>query len=107
MARILGEAAGGCLAREVLQEQLIMGWPGLGKEVQDICKEMGLPDATENYVNITKEAVKEAISISHLMYLKTEIKEKKVEAMARKDLRNRRDYTQYGVEECRMAFQLE
>ena len=68
---------------------------------------MGLPNATAGNVNITKEAVKEAISINHLMYLKTEMKGKKVEAMARTDMRNRRDYTQYGVEECRTAFRLE
>ena len=58
-------------------------------------------------MNINKEAVKEAISINHLMYLKTEMKGKKVEAMAIIDMRNRRDYTQYGVEECRTAFRLE
>ena len=86
-----------CLAREVLQEQLRMGWPGLGKEVQCICKEIELPDATYDNVNITKEAVKEAISIHPLVYLKTEMKGKKVEAMSRTDMRKRREYEyEYG-----------
>ena len=65
-----------CLAREVLQEQMRMGWPGLGKEVQDICKEIGLPDATDGKVNMAKEDVKEAITIHHLMYIKKEMKGK-------------------------------
>ena len=53
---------------------------------------MGLPNATDDNVNITKEAVKEAISIHHLRYLKTEINGKMFEAMARTDMRNIRDY---------------
>ena len=36
----------GCLAREVLQEQVRMGWPGLGSEVQAICQAIGIQDAT-------------------------------------------------------------
>ena len=35
------------------------------------------------------------------------MKGKKVEAMAQTDMRRRRDYTLYGVEDCRMAFRLE
>ena len=84
-----------------------MGWPGLGKELQDICKEIGLPDATDVKVNMAKEDVKEAIAVHHLMHIKKEMKGKKLEAMSRTDMRQRRDYTQYGVEECRMAFRLE
>ena len=51
-----------------------MGWPGLGKEVQDICKEMGLPGATDVKVNMAKEDVKEAITVHHLMNIKKEMK---------------------------------
>ena len=36
-----------CLAREVLEEQVRMGWPGLAQEVQEICKEIGLPDVPD------------------------------------------------------------
>jgi hypothetical protein len=48
----------GCLAQEVLEEQLGMGWPGLGQEVKEICLNVGLPDATNPKVTIDKEAVK-------------------------------------------------
>ena len=84
-----------------------MGWLGLVMEVQAICKEIGLPDATDNEENIAKDAVKEAIALHHLTYLKSEMKGKKLEAMAQTDMRRRRDYTLYGVEDCRMAFRLE
>ena len=75
-------------------------------KVQAICKEIGLPDATDNEENITNDAVKEAIALHHLTYFMTEIKGKKYKAMARTDMRRRRDYTLYGVEDCRMAFRL-
>ena len=52
------------LAREVLQEQLSMGFPGVGQEVTQICSEIGLPDASRQDVN--KEDVKEAIKTNHL-----------------------------------------
>ena len=95
------------MAQEVLQEQARMGWPGLGKEVQEICKEIGLLDATSQTVDIDKEAVKEAIQLHHLQHLKKEMKGKKLEVMARTDMRYRRDYTKFNIEDCRMAFRLE
>ena len=58
----------GGLAREVLEEQLAMGFPGLGQEVSSICRNIGLPDACR--LDVTKEEVKEAIRLDHLMMLK-------------------------------------
>ena len=40
------------------------------REGKAICKEIGLPDATDNEKNIAKDAVKEAITLHHLTYLK-------------------------------------
>ena len=96
-----------CLAKEVLKEQVRMEWPGLGQEVMDICREIGLPDATKEEIVIQKEEVKEAIRMNHLKYLKDEMKGKKLENMVKTDMRRRREYTKYSVEECRMAFRLE
>ena len=39
-----------------------MGFPGLGQEVKEHCRELGLPDATTE--EIEKEEVKEAIQLS-------------------------------------------
>ena len=38
------------LCREVLQVQVAMGWPGLTREVKEICRKVGLPDATQKYL---------------------------------------------------------
>ena len=38
------------LCREILEVQLAMGWPGLTREVQEICKTVGLRDVTEKYL---------------------------------------------------------
>ena len=65
----------GGLAREVLEEQLAMGFPGPGKEVSSICEEVGLPDACR--MDLSKEEVKEAIRLNHLVKLKAELSEKK------------------------------
>ena len=96
-----------CLARQVLQEQVRMGWPGLGREVRDICHKIGLPDASNEEVNIEKEAVKEAIKLDHLKYLKENMQGEKLRVMSQTDLRERRSYTKSSVEVARMAFRLE
>ena len=96
-----------CLARQVLKEQVRMGWPGLGREVRDICQKIGLPDATNEEVQLEKEDVKEAIKIDHLQYLKENMKGEKLRVMSQTDMRERRFYTKYSVEEARMAFRLE
>ena len=47
------------LYREVLEVQLAMGWPGLTREVQEICKTVGLRNVTKKY--LTREEVIEYI----------------------------------------------
>ena len=84
-----------------------MEWPGLGQEVKEICKEIGLLGATNESVDIDKEDVKDAILLHHLQFLKTEMRGKKLEAMSRTDMRNRREYTKFNIENCCMAFRLE
>ena len=101
------EQEDGCLAKEVLKEQVRMEWPGLVQEVKAICKDIGLPDATSERVSMDKEAVKDAILIHHLQFLKTEMRGKKLVVMAMSDMRSRREYTKFNVEDCRMAFRLE
>ena len=47
------------------------GWPGITKEVQDICRDIGLPDATLKY--ISRKEIKEAMCYHHLGILKKEM----------------------------------
>ena len=62
------------LAREVLEEQLAMGCPGLGQEVSAICKEVGLPDACRTEVEASR--VKENIRLDHLNFLNAKLARK-------------------------------
>ena len=84
-----------------------MDWPGLAREVQQICQLTGLPDATDKNTILDKASVEEAIKVSHLQYLKDNMKGKKLVAMKMTDMRERRQYTKLRLYECRIAFQLE
>ena len=95
----------GGLAKEVLNEQIDMSWPGLAKEVRGICKEIHLPDASIK--DVDKEEIKKAIKYDHLKSLKQELKGDKLKEMANSDVSTRREYTSWGLLECRMAYRLE
>ena len=51
------------LSRQVYEESRVKGWPGLGKEVSEICQVVGLPDI--NNVMVPKSVVKKAIWEHH------------------------------------------
>ena len=95
----------GGLAREVLQEQVQMGWPGLAQEVQQICQEIKLPDASKK--DISKEDIQKAIKYDHLKALKFQLTGRKLKEMANSDVSERREYTSWSLLECRMAYRLE
>jgi hypothetical protein len=61
-------------ARELLVEELSMGWGGITQEVQNICKEMGLKDATQQY--LYRDEIKEAINLHNLTIIKKEMEGK-------------------------------
>ena len=84
-----------------------MGWPGLASEVQEICRQTGLPDVTVKNIILDKASVKDAIKIHHLNFLKDNMSGQKLERMKMTDMRERRPYTKFSNNECRMAFRLE
>ena len=59
------------LLRKVYEESRTRGWPGLGEEVTDICKEIGIPDVNREAVN--KSVIKEAIWKHHYADIKKEL----------------------------------
>ena len=95
----------GGLAREVLEEQLEMDWPGLASEVRDICKEIMIPDASRR--DLEKETIQKAIIYDQLKSLKKELTGDKLKDMANSDVSKSREYTCCSVQEYRMAFRLE
>ena len=96
----------GGLAREVLEEQMAMGFPGLGQEVRQICQEVGLPDATR--VDIQASEVKKMMKLDDLKQMKCDMVGKgKLEDLMKCDTREAQEYVSWTVEECRMAYRLQ
>ena len=94
------------LAKEMLEQQLESDWPGLGREVTAICREVGLPDLCKEEVK-TKE-IQEAVYYHHLKELKKEIHRfKKLDNIKNEDFRGTQSYMKHhSMEFCRMAFRL-
>ena len=57
-------------AKEILKEQMAMGWEGLTKEVLKYCDEVRHPNPCTEYLN--RKEVSEALLFSHLKILKEE-----------------------------------
>ena len=94
------------LSRQVYEESLIRGWPGLGKEVSGICLEIGIPDV--NKVVVTKEDIREAIWNHHYRDMKIELeKSKKLGDIKHEDFSEVQNYFKVkSVETTRMAFKV-
>ena len=105
LAQAIRQQEEGVMAREVLKEQITMGWPGLAQEVAQICKDILLPDAAR--YDISKEDIKQAVRYDHLKSLKLQLKGRKLQEMANSDVSRRQEYTSWSLMECRMAYRLE
>ena len=66
------EQEDGVLARQILDQQLEMKWPGLSQEVAALCQEVGLANICQEPMD--KKTIKEAIFYNHLKELKIEMK---------------------------------
>ena len=88
-----------CLARQVLEEQVRQRWPGLAREVKEICRHVGLPDATDQKTILDKEAIKDTIKVHHLQTLKENMTGQKIQFMKQTDMRQRRPHTKLRVDE--------
>ena len=59
------------LAKQVCGEADARGWPGLQKEVKEICSQIGIQDMNKH--DVSKDKIKEAIYYSHYKSMKEEI----------------------------------
>ena len=98
--------AEGTLAKMVMEEQLLMGWPGLCQEVSRICDTIGLPDVCLE--DVDKTEIKEAIFWHHYAVMKEEMEPlKKLQQIVKEDLRKPQDFLSTGnLDQCRMAMRL-
>ena len=98
--------AEGTLAKLVMEEQLLMGWPGLCQEVSTICNTISLPEICQE--DVDKSEVREAVIWHHYKVLKEEMEPlKKLQELVKEDLRKPQDFLSSGnLDQCRMAMRL-
>ena len=71
--RGLNESA---LARQIWKEQREQNWPGLSKEVSQICEELGIPDVNESAMVDNKKSVRRMVKSACRSKNDIELKEK-------------------------------
>ena len=105
LIRIKGQDSSS-LSKQVYEESLVKGWPGLGEEVAVICKEIGIADINKEVV--TKEALSDAIHNHHYCDIKKELeKSKKLKDIKHEDFSKVQEY--FGAKSvgtARMAFKV-
>ena len=94
------------LAKEILDEQVAMGWPGLTKEVEEICEEIGVKNASKEI--ISKEELEEAIFYADYNEMKKDMeKYSKLKEVMKQDLRYEQDYMhEKAADKARLAFRI-
>ena len=94
------------LSRQVFEESHARGWPGLGEEVSQICREIGIPDVNDVCVN--KEEIKTAIWNHHYADMKKELNNsKKLMDIRDEDFSEVQEYfKQKSVGNTRLAFRV-
>ena len=94
------------LSRKILEEQWTNQWPGLSREVAEICDNLDIPNINENSITVGK--LKTAVFDHHYKELKDKIsKSKKMMKHTDEDFSKPQDYlNEKSVENSRMAFRI-
>ena len=94
------------LSRKVLEEQKENDWPGLSREVRDICEELGIPDLNVN--EMTANHIETAIIDHHDRNMMEEIaKSKKMMRHKNDDFSKVQNYLKgKALHNCRMGFRI-
>jgi hypothetical protein len=95
------------LAKEVLEEQIQFGWPGLAKEVEEICNEIGVPNANVNILS------KNSINLALRNHDRTDMFEKlakgykKLDKIKGDDPTKPKEYMERkSISDCRLIFRM-
>ena len=94
------------LAKEVYEEQRNNDWPGLAKEVTEICREVGIEDVNEK--EEPREKVEEGIFYHHYREMKKDMESKeKCSEIRHEDFREVQSYMkENSIEKSRTMFSL-
>ena len=94
------------LAKAIHEEQVEMGWPGLAKEVKEICKMLGVKDANKEMLE--KEELEDAVFCHEYKEMKEEMSKcEKLKDVRNEDFRKEQEYMEEkGMGNARMAFRI-
>ena len=94
------------LAYQIYREQVDMSWPGLAREVEEICQKIGLKNLNDE--DSSKEEIKEAIFFRNYLDMKEDMeKYKKLEAIKNEDFREAQQYMEFkSIDQARMAYRI-
>ena len=95
------------LAKQVYQEQLQYGWPGLAVEVKEICEKIGVPDANMNH--LTKKGLSQALRNhdKEEMVQKMTDNYKKLDKIKLDDPTTAKEYMERkSLADCRLVFRM-
>ena len=80
--------------QEVLEQQLQMGWPGHGREVEEICREVGLPNMLVD--DVDKKRMEEAVFYNHHKHLKDNMKKmRKLDSISKGNFTKIQEYMKH------------
>ena len=97
------------LAKQILNEQVKRGWPGLARETRELCQALGLPDIIKERISKPKweNMVKKAVLESHEEELMAEVQSKrKLEGIIDEDMKRKDYFKQKSLEGTRMLFRI-
>ena len=104
LAQFIKQSGNKTLAGRVYQEQLQQGWPGLAKEVVEICQSIQINNINEN--NVNKMEIKEAINAHHAAEAKEQMG-KKLIAIKDEEIGDAKEYMKTKcISDSRLQFRI-
>ena len=96
----------GSLAKIIYEEAEKRGWPGLGKEVADICREIQIPNI--NKLKVSKTVIQKAVEKSHWEDMMSQFDHSsKLQDIKNYDLKNIQPYfNDKNIENSRIKFKI-
>ena len=100
------------LAKQVFDEQLVNGYPGIDKEVQELCENLGIPEVTKDRKDEKSKAkwkkiIEEAVEKKNEVELKEKIRKyEKLEIMKQEDYGQKNYLEQLTLLQARTLFRV-
>ena len=104
VSKLLHRTEPGNYARQVLEEQIMMGLEGIAKEARELCTMLGLPDIAMK--DFHREDVSMAMKYHHLKKVKEEMNHhSKMEKLMNQDCTRMEEYMkQKSLDDARLEF---